>query len=445
MSYPKTRKSALKAQKRLIQSLTSMDSYVDFKNQIPLGEKVSASPDKADFLIRTTGTVAPKRLPMTKSMMKLVQKAGKDFIFQYAKSARKPGVLFGRSLSLLGSSHLEEESGLPVGEIGGLMFHTRPKFMNKIMLPSLATNSIVDFNERVDAIIDEARGKNVKILISQPLWLEIFNKRLIKKTGQGIRGNFPNLMVFCSGGVHLEPFKPRLRELLGSDVDLLDNYIASEGYMAFQDRLDQSDMILLTDYGIFYEFIDLKSNERLCLEEVMLETQYEIVVTNLAGLRAQPVGDIIEFTSLDPFRIKIVGRTKEFINLATEKVIASEVTNAISSLSQKITDFTVAPDTKKGVGSYHFFIETKEDIGGKDIMAVDSYLRSHNFKYDINRKEGKITAPVFHKLRPQAFELVLRKLGKIGGQNKVPKVKNSDIFTQHLIEHIEQTLESHGS
>lgn len=445
MSYPKSRKSALKAQNRLMKAIGSRTSYGEFKDLFPLGGENLISENKTDFLIKTTGTVAPKRLPMTRSMMALVQKAGKDFILQYAKSTRKPGVLFGRSLSLMGSSHLGEEQDLPVSEIGGLMFHTRPKYLRGIMLPSLEVNLIQDFNQRVDAIIDEARGKNIKTLISQPLWLEIFEERLKKKTGSGIRTNFPNLMVFCSGGVHLEPFKPRIKELLGNDIDILDNYIASEGYIAFQDNVNASDMMLLTDYGAFFEFIDLKTNERLSLEDVKINTQYEIVISNIAGLRAQPVGDIIEFTAIDPFRIKIIGRTKEFINLATEKIIAHEVTSALSSLKHNITDFTVAPNTKKGIGSYHFFIETNEDIDSNDIKEVDDYLRKNNFKYNINREEGKISSPVFHRLSPRAFEKTLRKLGKIGGQNKVPKVKNSDIFTQHLTEYIEQTWETHGS
>jgi len=304
-------------------------------------------------------------------------------------------------------------------------------------MPSYETNCIEEWEQKLDKIVEGTINENMTLISGIPPWVQMYFDRLIEKSGKKIGELFPNFSVMVQGGVNFEPYKSKLTESIGRKIDTIELFPASEGFFAFQDTLTEPGMLLNTNSGIFYEFIPVNeiNNEhptRLCLKEVTVGVNYALIISNNAGLWAYNIGDTIKFVSINPYRIVVTGRIKHFISAFGEHVIAEEVESAVlkvtDSLNIAITEFTVAPfiSTDNGKSYHEWFIEFEnipQDID-KLSIELDHQLRQKNVYYD-DLIRGNILRPLkISVIKKNGFIDYMKSIGKLGGQNKVPRLSN---------------------
>jgi hypothetical protein len=340
---------------------------------------------------------------------------------------------------LQGSPVLTKKNGIDVGRLSGIVAHLVPAYLQKNRLPSYETNCIDDWEKKVDAIVDETYQEDLRLISGIPPWVQMYFDRLTEKNnGKQVKEIFRNFSLFVYGGVNYEPYRAKIENSIGRKIDTIETYPASEGFIAYQDsQLDKS-LLLLVNAGMFYEFIpaDEFYNEmptRLSLGEVELNKNYALILNTNAGLWGYSLGDTIKFTSLSPYKIIVTGRIKHFISAFGEHVIGEEVEYALLSVANEekvgITEFTVAPQVQTIAGElpYHeWFIEFSHPPA--DLVSfskkVDEALQKKNIYY-FDLIEGKILQPlVIRTLQKDAFVNYMRGQGKLGGQNKVPRLSN---------------------
>ncbi len=441
-------------------------TYDDFIQRVPVrdyeglkhyveravgGEEDVLWSGKPLYFAKTSGTTSgAKYIPITKASMPSHVEAARNALLLYIAETKDASFVNGKMIFLQGSPVLETKHGIKIGRLSGIVAHYVPKYLQKNRLPSWETNCIEDWETKVDAIVEETLNEDMTVISGIPSWVQMYFEKLIEKTGKNITELFPNFNFFIYGGVNFEPYKAKFRSLIGKEIDYIELYPASEGFLAFQDSQQEQGMLLLLNSGIFYEFIPAatffeEDRSRLSLKDVQLGVNYVIILNTNAGLWGYNIGDTVEFTCLAPYRIKVTGRIKHFISAFGEHVIGKEVEKALNeavlATECSVSEFTVAPQVNPDSGlPYHeWFIEFEEEP--KDLLQfskqVDQLMQEQNvYYYDLI--EGKILRPlVVRRVQRGGFHAYMKSIGKFGGQNKIPQLsdnrKIADVLNQFII------------
>ncbi|SDL79820.1 GH3 auxin-responsive promoter [Daejeonella rubra] len=444
-------------------AFAEINTYEDFKKKVPVadyeelrpyidrvvnGEENVLWPGKPLYLAKTSGTTSGvKYIPISRESMPEHIKAARNALFSYIHETGKSDFIDGRLIFLQGSPVLDKKHGINTGRLSGIVANHVPSYLQKNRLPSYQTNCIEDWEEKVDAIVEETINEDMRLISGIPPWVQMYFDRLgTRSGGKKIGDIFKNFSLFVYGGVNFEPYRARLEESIGRRVDAIETYPASEGFIAFQDSQNEKGLLLLVDAGIFYEFIPSEEyfNEnpsRISLEDVELNKNYAIILNTNAGLWGYSIGDTVKFVSKDPYRIVVSGRIKHYISAFGEHVICEEVEFAILSVADEegveITEFTVAPQVSPDGAElpYHeWYVEFARPPADmySFSLKVDLALRKKNvYYYDLI--EGKILRPLLmHELEKDAFRNYMKSQGKLGGQNKVPRLSNDRHIADEL-------------
>ena len=398
-------------------------------------------PGRPLYYAKSSGTTSgAKYIPITADSMPQHIRAAREALLNYMHQTGKTSALKGRHIFLQGSPVLEDKTGVALGRLSGIVAHYVPSYLQKNRLPSWETNCIEDWETKVDAVVNETMEENMTIIGGIPSWVQMYFERLIHKSGKSVGELFPNFSLFVYGGVNFEPYRGVFKKLIGRVPDSIEFYPASEGFFAYQDAQDDRGLLLLLNHGIFYEFISAdtffeKEPKLYSLEEVELGINYVMIISTTAGLWRYNIGDTIQFTSLAPYKVIVSGRIKHFISAFGEHVIVSEVEQALQEAVAAdeadviIREFTVAPQVKPETGlPYHeWFIEF--DQVPKDMEAfslrTDKAMQQKNIYYN-DLITGKVLRPlVIRKVFKDGFKNYMKSIGKLGGQNKVPRVSDN--------------------
>ena len=434
-------------------NFSKINSYAEFKHQVPIrdyedlkpyvervvaGEKDILWKGKPLYFAKTSGTTSgTKYIPLTKASMPTHIAAARNALLHYIAETKKSDFLQGRMIFLQGSPEMGEKNGIKTGRLSGISAHYVPKYLQKNRLPSWKTNCIEDWETKVEAIIDETLHENMTLIGGIPSWVQMYFERIVERTGKKVGEVFPNFNLFVYGGVNYEPYRAKFENLIGRKVDTIELYPASEGFISYQDAQSEKGMLLLTNNGIFYEFIPAEEfyNEnptRISLADVKLGVNYVLILNTNAGLWGYNIGDTVEFVSLDPHRIIVTGRIKHFISAFGEHVISNEVENALNfqteNTSIRINEFTVAPQITPEIGlPYHeWFIEFENKPADLALFAknIDKSLQEQN-SYYFDLIVGKILQPLkITLIEKGGFHHYMKSVGKLGGQNKIPRLSN---------------------
>ena len=437
--------------------------YQDFTENVPLAtyedlkpyiEKVQKGgkdilwPDKPIYLSKTSGTTSgAKYIPLTKESMPTHIKAARDAILAYISETGKAGFVDGKMIFLQGNPQLDKSGAIPIGRLSGIVAHYVPNYLQKNRMPSYKVNCIDDWETKVEAIARETMPENMTLISGIPPWVQMYFEKLIELSGKKtIMEIFPNFSLFIYGGVNYEPYRRNLEKLIGKKIDSIELYPASEGFIAYQDSQMEDGMLLLVDAGIFYEFIavdDFQSgnNKRISLKDVEIGVNYVLILSTNAGLWAYNIGDTVKFTSKKPYRIKVTGRIKHFTSAFGEHVIAEEVEKAISNTCNKtgvqVAEFHLAPEVNPPEGHlpYHEwfieFAEVPEDLRGFAAI-LDQEMTSLNTYYN-DLISGKVLQPLKIRLvKRNGFNEFMKEKGKLGGQNKLPRLSNDRKIADEL-------------
>lgn len=430
-----------------IRDYEGLKSYIE---KIKNGESNVLWKGKPIYLAKTSGTTSGvKYIPISKESISNHINGARDAILTYMASTGNTAFAGGKMIFLSGSPVLERVGGIPTGRLSGIVNHHVPAYLRGNQLPSYTTNCIEEWEEKLDKIVEETLGQDLTLIGGIPPWMQMYFDRIVEVTGKPVKEVFPNLQVLVQGGVNFEPYKAKLFETIGKPVDTIELFPASEGFFAFQDQRDQAGLLLNTNSGIFFEFIPLSEihNEnptRYSLEQVQLNEQYALIINNNAGLWGYNIGDTVKFVSLNPYRVVVTGRVKHFISAFGEHVIGEEVEQAMLKATElmdaQVVEFTVAPYIQKAAGkSYHeWLIAFEKQPKDLDAFAVllNQLMCEKNVYYN-DLITGNILEPLhITLLEKDAFINYMRAEGKLGGQNKVPRLSNDRKLAEGLLQYI---------
>jgi hypothetical protein len=442
-------------------------SYEDFKKNVPVrdyeelrpyiervthGEANVLWPGKPAYLAKTSGTTSGvKYIPISKESMPEHIKAARNALLSYIHETGNADFVDGKMIFLQGSPILDEKAGVSTGRLSGIVAHHVPAYLQKNRLPSYQTNCIDDWEEKVDAIVRETAKEDMRLISGIPPWCQMYFDRLSAVSGgKKIKDIFPNFKLYVHGGVNYEPYRARMEESIGFKIDSIETYPASEGFIAFQDSQKEKSLLLMVDAGIFYEFIpsDEYFNDnptRINLKDVELDKNYALIMNTSAGLWGYSLGDTVKFVSKKPYKIVVSGRIKHYISAFGEHVIGEEVEQALMSVAAEegvdVIEFTVAPQVSPTAGElpYHeWFIEFGKEPQNLAAFAlkVDTALQQKNIYY-FDLIEGNILQPlIVRSLKKDTFINYMRSQGKLGGQNKVPRLSNDRKIADELTTYI---------
>jgi len=447
--------------------LSEAKTYEEFKNAIPVRdyEQLKQYIDQVKegkhnilwkgrpiYLAKTSGTTSGiKYIPITKDSIPNHINTARNALLCYMSETGNTKFSDGKMIFLSGSPELERVGGIPTGRLSGIVNHHVPRYLRTNQLPSYEANCVEEWESKLDKIIEETLHENMTLISGIPPWVQMYFDRLIQVSGKKIIDIFPNLSVLVHGGVNFEPYKAKLFESIGKKIDTIETFPASEGFFAFQDSQQAEGLLLNTNSGIFFEFIPtsemFKENPmRMNLKDVKVGENYALIINSNAGLWGYNLGDTVKFVSLNPYRLLVTGRIKHFISAFGEHVIGEEVEYSLMKAAQEegvhITEFTVAPMIiRQGEGkSFHeWFVEFENrpvDLHQFE-MKVDSNLRAKNIYYD-DLITGNILQPLHIQLvKKNGFIDYMKSIGKLGGQNKVPRLSNDRAFADPLEKYVE--------
>jgi hypothetical protein len=371
--------------------------------------------------------------------------AARNAILSYIHQTGNANFVDGKMIFLQGSPVLEQINGIQLGRLSGIVAHFVPKYLQKNRLPSWETNCIDDWETKVDAIVQETVHQNMTVISGIPSWVQMYFEKLQRKTGKPVGEWFKNFNLFIYGGVNFEPYRAKFENLLGRKVDAIELFPASEGFFAYQDQQGDPGLLLLLKSGIFYEFIPADefyspSPRRLTIGQVELGVNYVLIISTNAGLWAYNIGDTVQFTCLKPYKIVVSGRIKHFISAFGEHVIGKEVEQALSVALQGSTvlvnEFTVAPQINPPAGlPYHeWFIEFEQAPQNIDTFAqaIESELRKQNSYYNDLIVGNVLRSLVISPVVSHGFQDYMKSIGKLGGQNKIPRLSNDRSIADKL-------------
>lgn len=434
-------------------NFSEIKSFEDFAKQVPIRDYEALRPyvdlvlkgeedilwkGKPIYFAKTSGTTSgAKYIPLTKESMPFHIEAARNAILNYIHETGKTAFVDGKMIFLQGSPILEEKNGIKLGRLSGIVAHFVPNYLQKNRMPSWETNCIEDWEKKVDTIVEETFNENMTVISGIPSWVQMYFEKLEKKGGKSVGELFKNFNLFIYGGVNYEPYRAKFENLIGRKVDSIELFPASEGFFAYQDSQKDKGMLLLLNSGIFYEFV--KSEEfftenpkRYTIGEVELHVNYVLIITTNAGLWAYNIGDIVQFTSLKPYRVIVSGRIKHYISAFGEHVIGKEVECALKEAMEntniRVNEFTVAPQISPNSGlPYHeWFIEFENEPENLSVFAlkIDNEMRKQNSYYNDLIVGKVLRVLVISKVSKNGFQDYMKSIGKLGGQNKVPRLSN---------------------
>tara|TARA_B100001057_G_scaffold362129_1_gene364631 strand:+ start:2239 stop:3726 length:1488 start_codon:yes stop_codon:yes gene_type:complete len=439
----------------------SIKNYNDFKLRVPIndyekikpyidqvlkGKKNILWPGKPIYIAKTSGTTSGiKYIPITKESMPNHIISARNAILNYINNTGNVDFLNGKQIFIQGSPVLKNFNGIYLGRLSGIVAHHVPSYLLKSRMPTWETNCIEDWETKVDSIISETLNEKMTVIGGIPSWVQMYFEKIITKTGKKIDKVFPDFSLFIHGGVNFEPYQKMFDNLIGKQINSIELYPSSEGFFAYQDRLNQEGLLLLLNSGIFYEFVDSdkffdSDPERISLKDIKIGTNYVIILSSNAGLWSYNIGDTIRFISKKPYRIVVTGRIKHFISAFGEHVIGKEVETALKNVTEltkiQIREFTVAPQINPNSGlPYHeWFIDFKRIPKQLDSFSnkLDNEMRNQNIYYE-DLIKGKVLRPlVISVVEENGFEIYMKKIGKLGGQNKVPRLSNDRKIANNL-------------
>ena len=428
-------------------------SHSDFINNVPIRDYEAFRPyinliiegkhnvlwkGKPIYFAKTSGTTSGvKMIPITKESIPNHINTARNALLCYMNETGNTKFADGKLIFLSGSPELERVGDIPTGRLSGIVNHHIPKYLRTNQMPSFETNCIEDWEKKLDKIVDETINQNMTLISGIPPWVQMYFDKLYERSGKKIGELFPEFSVMVQGGVNFEPYKAKLEQSIGRKIDTIELFPASEGFFAFQDSQQSPGMLLNTNSGIFFEFVPVSEiiNEkptRLTLGDVKVGENYAIIISTNAGLWAYNIGDTVKFISTDPYRLVVTGRIKHFISAFGEHVIGEEVEKALLNASDEstvVTEFTVAPVVNDENGkSYHeWFIEFESQPQNLNSFSLklDNELRNLNVYYD-DLIKGNILEPLkINVMRKNGFSDYMKSIGKLGGQNKVPRLGNN--------------------
>jgi hypothetical protein len=406
------------------------------------------------YFAKTSGTTSGvKYIPISRESIPNHINTARNALLCYMAESGNHAFANGKMIFLSGSPELERVGGVPTGRLSGIINHHIPSYLRKNQLPSYETNCVEDWEEKLDKIIGETIDQDMTLISGIPPWMQMYFDRLVRKSGKPVKDLFPNFSIMVHGGVNFMPYRDNLMQTIGRTIDTVETFPASEGFFAFQDTRDhQAGLLLNTDSGIFFEFIPAQeifseNPTRLTLSEVKTGVNYALIVNNNAGLWGYNIGDTVRFLSINPWRIEVTGRIKHFISAFGEHVIGEEVEYSLMKTAKAagvgIVEFTVAPLIRPGDGQscHEWFVEFEQipaDMEGFS-RSVDENLRKKNIYYD-DLIRGNILRPlVMRPLKRGAFIEYMKSIGKLGGQNKVPRLSNDRTLADAMCNFQEST------
>ena len=403
------------------------------------------------YFAKTSGTTSGvKYIPISKDSIDNHINSARNALLCYIAESGNSRFTSGKMIFLSGSPELERIGGIPTGRLSGIVNHHVPSYLRGNQLPSYTTNCIEEWEAKLDKIVEETIGQDMTLISGIPPWVQMYFDRLTEKSGKKIKDLFPNFSVLVHGGVNFEPYKTKLFDSIGGTVAAIETFPASEGFMAFQDSQHAEGLLLNTNSGIFFEFVPAgeifnPNPTRLSLKDVKVGENYALIINSNAGLWGYNIGDTVKFVSVNPYRLVVTGRIKHFISAFGEHVIGEEVEHSLIKAAEEegvhITEFTVAPMIEQGEGkSYHeWFIEFENKP--RDLVAfarkVDDNLRQKNIYYN-DLISGNILKPLYIRtVRKNGFIDYMKSIGKLGGQNKVPRLSNDRKIASELEKYLE--------
>lgn len=418
-----------------IRDYEQLRTYVD---EVVKGKENILWPGKPIYFAKTSGTTSgAKYIPLTKESMPFHIEAARNAILSYIHETGKADFVDGKMIFLQGSPILEEKNGVKLGRLSGIVAHYVPAYLQKNRMPSWETNCIEDWETKVDAIVGETIDEDMSVISGIPSWVQMYFERLKEKVNKPIGEIFKNFNLFIYGGVNYEPYRAKFENLIGRKVDAIELFPASEGFFAYQDSQTEKGMLLLLNSGIFYEFVKAEEffNEnpkRYTIGEVELGINYVLIISTNAGLWAYNIGDTIQFTSLKPYRVIVSGRIKHYISAFGEHVIGKEVEaalqEAIEGTDVRVNEFTVAPqiNPENGLPYHEWFIEFENKPTDLEDFAlkIDEAMRKQNTYYDDLISGNILRTVVISKVVKNGFQDYMKSIGKLGGQNKLPRLSN---------------------
>lgn len=445
-----------------------IQGYEQFRKEVPIrsyeelfpyieralnGERNVLWPGAIRWFAKSSGTTndRSKFIPVTKeSLEDCHYKGGRDALTCYTMWNPDHTLFDGKSMVLSGSVHTSPESPYQAGDISAVLLENMPWWIHYFRAPSREIALMGNWEDKLDKLAAAIAQEDITFLSGVPSWMLVVLKRVLEMQGKtNLREVWPNFQLFIHGAVNFEPYRPLYRELCGKqDMHYLETYNASEGFFALQDRKNHNDMLLMTDYGVYYEFVPLNKLEApeehaVPLNSVQLNQAYALVISTNGGLWRYLIGDTIEFTSLRPYRIRIIGRTKHFINAFGEELMVENAEKAIAETCEKcaarVREFTVAPifQSAQEPGGHEWLIEFDQapDNLQSFIHTLDNELRSINADYDAKRT-GDLTMalPKVHAVETGLFYRWMSSRGKIGAQHKVPRLSNDRTWVDQLQE-----------
>jgi hypothetical protein len=443
-------------------SFGAIRNYDAFKKNVPIRDYedlkpyveqvVSGKPDilwkgKPEYFAKTSGTTSgTKYIPISKESVPNHINGARNALLSYVHETGNASFLDGGLIFLSGSPELDEKAGIKTGRLSGIVNHHVPAYLRSNQKPSYETNCIEDWEQKLDKIIDETLHSDMTLISGIPPWAQMYFDRIVTRTGKKIKDVFPNFSMFVYGGVNFEPYRAKLFDTIGKKVDSIETYPASEGFIAYQDSQHEEGLLLLLNSGIFFEFVPAEeyynaNPTRLSIEDVETGKNYAVIINSNAGLWGYSIGDTVKFVSKKPYRIVVTGRIKHFISAFGEHVIGEEVEKAMKLTLQKfpeaeIVEFTVAPQVTpdEGLPHHEWFVEFSRQPSDPQAfsLALDHQLRELNVYYD-DLITGSILRTLKLKSLPKgAFIDYMKSLGKLGGQNKVPRLANDRKIAETL-------------
>ncbi len=442
-------------------------TYEDFKSRVPVRDYEGLKPyveqileEKSDvlwkgkplYLAKTSGTTSgAKYIPISKDSMPHHIKSAKNALLSYINETGKAGFVNGKMIFLQGNPTLNKKAGIDLGRLSGIVAHYVPAYLQKNRMPSYETNCIEDWETKVDKIVEETMKEDMTLISGIPAWVQMYFEKLSEKSGgKKIKDIFPNFSLFVYGGVNFKPYEKRFEELIGKKIDSVELYPASEGFIAYQDSQNAEGMLLELNSGIFYEFIPAEEffNEnptRLSLKDVELGVNYVIVLNTDAGLWGYNIGDTVKFVSKDPYRIIVSGRIKHYTSAFGEHVIAEEVERTMNEACEKfdaqITEFTVAPQVTpkdKELPFHEWFVEFQKEPANyiEFVEFLDKRMQEQNVYY-FDLIKGSVLQPLkITKVAQDGFMMFMKNRGKLGGQNKIPRLSNDRKIADELSDYL---------
>ena len=472
--------NAVKAQENLLKNLlktakntkfgsdhnfAEIKNYDDFKKNVPIrdyedlsvyienikkGEANILWPGKPIYFCKTSGTTSgTKYIPITKESMPCHLNSARDAILSYIVETKNTSILNGKMIFLQGSPELTKTGDILTGRLSGIVAHHIPSYLKTNRLPSYSVNCIENWEKKVDAIVDETYNQNMTLISGIPPWVQMYFEKLQLKSNSLIKDIFPNFDLFIYGGVNFQPYKKTFEKLIGKKVNGVELYPASEGFIAYQDSQKEPGMLLCVDNGMFYEFIESENyfkdrQERLSLKDISLNVNYVIILNTNAGLWGYNIGDTVKFVSKNPYRIIVSGRLKHFTSAFGEHVIAEEIEKSLEKALKieyaEVNELHIAPEVNpnNGLPFHCWFIEFRKEPENLEKFAtiLDLELQKLNSYYKDLISGGVLKKLEIFLVKKNGFRDYMDSVGKLGGQNKVPRLANDKTLADKLIKYV---------